>query len=253
MKRDETTILFGTRIARKRKAPKWAAPLLATMAAGHLALFIGMWAKSIWDVEQLEKPKNIIDLTTALPPPPPPPPPKGSNKPQDVQVTPKKPKVRELIQPVHIEDKTPSPETPGPGDPNGSPDGVPNGVSDGVVGTPPPPAPLPPPPPPVAAPKPVAPNMLEAMRIAGNKDISPDDTTKTEIKMSGKDRIVSAQRLCIDASGNVTSVSQARASGFSAYDAKIQREMRLWRYRPVTIDGKAVPVCTVVTFIYSQR
>ena len=26
-----------------------------------------------------------------------------------------------------------------------------------------------------------------------------------------------------------------------------------WRYRPYNVNGKAVPVCTAVTFIYSQR
>jgi hypothetical protein len=36
------------------------------------------------------------------------------------------------------------------------------------------------------------------------------------------------------------------------YDAKIMREMRRWAYRPYTVNGKAVPVCTAATFIYAQ-
>jgi hypothetical protein len=31
------------------------------------------------------------------------------------------------------------------------------------------------------------------------------------------------------------------------------REMRQWAYRPYLINGKPVPVCTAVTFIYSQQ
>ena len=26
-----------------------------------------------------------------------------------------------------------------------------------------------------------------------------------------------------------------------------------WRYKPYLVNGKAVPVCTAVTFIYSQK
>jgi hypothetical protein len=29
--------------------------------------------------------------------------------------------------------------------------------------------------------------------------------------------------------------------------------MRNWRYKPYLVNGKAVPVCTAVTFIYSQK
>ena len=53
---------------------------------------------------------------------------------------------------------------------------------------------------------------------------------------------------CPDAELNVI-----KASGFPAYDQKIQREMRNWKYRPFMINGKAAPVCTAVTFIYQQK
>jgi periplasmic protein TonB len=241
------------RIATRRKAPRWAAPLLATIATAHVALFVAMWAKSIWEVERLDKPKDLISLGQVDPPPPPPPPPKASSKPQDVQIVPKKPRVRDIIQPVRIEDKTPTPD-PGNvgGTDDGSPDGVVNGVSTGAPAAPPPiAAPEPPP-----APKPppmVAPNALEQQFMAGERNISPDDTTKTDIKTSGKDRVVTKYRMCIDAGGGVTTLSLMQSSGFADYDKKIAREMRQWRYRPFMVDGKAVPVCTVVTFIYSQH
>ena len=37
--------------AKQYKAPKWAAPLLISVAVFHVILFITMWAKSIWEIE----------------------------------------------------------------------------------------------------------------------------------------------------------------------------------------------------------
>ena len=45
-----------------------------------------------------------------------------------------------------------------------------------------------------------------------------------------------------------------KSTGFSAYDQTIQSTIRgTWRYRPFLVNGKAAPVCTAVTFIYSQH
>ena len=44
-----------------------------------------------------------------------------------------------------------------------------------------------------------------------------------------------------------------KSTGFPAYDSKIQSKIRgEWRYEPYNVNGKAVPVCTAVTFIYSR-
>jgi periplasmic protein TonB len=239
--------------AKKRKLPKWAAPLLAGMLLFHVVLFVTMWVKTIWDIEQLERPKNSMDLAIAPPPPPPPPPPKGGVKPRDVTITPKKVRVRDIVQPVKIEKQ----EAPAPvetGDPNGVEGGVEGGVVggdlNGVVAAPPPP----PPPPPPAPPANVAPTALDANRIAGEKNIVPDDVTKTEISRSGKDKLIGSYKLCITAEGNISAVNQLKSTGFVAYDQKITSTIRgEWRYRPFMVNGKATPVCTAVTFIYSQK
>ncbi len=126
--------------------------------------------------------------------------------------------------------------------------GVEGGVVGGVVGAPPPP----PPPPPPAPPQNVPPTVLETQRIAGDKVITPDPATVTEIQRSGKAKIIGSFKLCVTSSGDVMSVSMLKSTGFSAYDEKIQRAMRTWRYRPYQVNGKSVPVCTAVTFIYSQ-
>ena len=113
--------------------------------------------------------------------------------------------------------------------------------------------PPPPPPPPSAPPQNVPPTLLEGNRIAGNKVIVPDDKTKEAIAASQKDKIIGSFKMCVDPTGVVTTVSQLKSTGFPAYDSKIKSEMMTWAYRPYMVNGKAVPVCTAVTFIYSQR
>ena len=155
-------------------------------------------------------------------------------------------KVKDLVQPVKI---TMGDDDDDFGEEGGVVGGVVGGISGGVVGgvigSPPPPPPPPPPP------HSVPPTLLEQNRIRGVKDIVPDPATKAAIVKSGKDRIVGAFKLCLDARGSVTAVSQLKSTGFSDYDAKITREMRLWAYRPYAVNGKSVPVCTAVTFIYA--
>ena len=239
--------------AKHRKMPKWAIPLLSAMLLFHVVLFLTMWVKTIWDIEQLERPKNTVDLAIAPPPPPPPPPPKGGQKPQDVQITPKKVRVRDIVQPVKIEKQETAPpvETGDPmGVEGGEEGGVAGGELGGVVAAPPPP----PPPPPPAPPQNVAPTALDALRIGGEKNIIPDDVTKTEISRSGKDKLIGSYKLCITVDGNISSVVQLKSTGFPAYDNKITSTIRgEWRYRPFMVNGKPTPVCTAVTFIYSQK
>lgn len=244
--------MFGNfTAAQYRKAPPWAGPVLAAAAVLHIVIFVAMWAKTIWDLEQLEKPKVSIDLAVAPPPPPPPPPPPGGAKPRDVQITPKKLKVKELVQPTKVDKPvaaTPEESGDPAGEEGGEEGGVAGGVAGGVVGAPPPP-PAPPP-----APQNVPPTMLEGSRIAGDKLIAPDDVTKVEIQRSGKDRIVGSFKLCLTVDGTIDKVSVIKPTGFQAYDTKITNKIRSdWRYRPYVVNGKAVPVCTAVTFIYSQR
>jgi protein TonB len=248
--------MFGNYDAAKhRKAPPWAGPVLGAAVVFHIVLFVSMWVKSIWDIESLDHPKNTSDIAIAPPPPPPPPPPKGGAKPQDVQLQPKKIKVKDIVQPVKME-KQEVQKVEDVGDVNGEEGGVEGGQVggvvggdlSGVVGAPPPP------PPPPAPPQLVPPTALKQNRIAGEDQIMPDDVTKTEIGRSGKDRLVGSFKLCLSAEGNVTAVSQLKSTGFPTYDAKIISTIRsAWRYRPFMVNGKAVPVCSAVTFIYSQK
>lgn len=95
--------------------------------------------------------------------------------------------------------------------------------------------------------------MVEGRRIAGNKAIAPDDRTKTEIGKSRVEKIVGSFRLCLDESGSVESILPMRSTGYASYDRKIIAGIQTWKYSPYVVDDKPVPVCTAVTFIYSQR
>src|SRR5579863_4926892 len=127
--------------AKKRKAPPWAGPVLGAAVAFHIVLFLTMWIKTIWDIEQLEKPKTSIDLAVAPPPPPPPPPPPGGAKPHDVIITPKKKTVKDIVQPVKIEKQEVKETTEQVGVEGGEVGGVEGGVVggdiNGVMGAPP--------------------------------------------------------------------------------------------------------------------
>jgi hypothetical protein len=239
--------------AKHKKMPAFAVPLMFGCSIFVAGLLIWMWVGGIWQLERLEPPKDLQDLALAPPPPPPPPPPKGASKPHDQKFEVKKQTVKDIVQPVKMEKQEKAPEVQG--DENGVEGGVEGGVTNGdpngALGAPPPP---PPPPPPPAPPQVVPPTALDALRISGEKNIVPDDVTKTEIGRSGKDRLVGSFKLCLTVGGDIASVTQLKSTGFGSYDKKILNTIRgEWRYKPFEVNGKAVPVCTAVTFIYSQK
>lgn len=94
---------------------------------------------------------------------------------------------------------------------------------------------------------------LEALRISGEKLIVPDDVTKVEISRSGKTKLVTTYKICVDATGSVSALNMLKSSGFPDYDAKLLATMWTWRYRPYLLEGVARAVCTSVTFIYQQK
>ena len=99
----------------------------------------------------------------------------------------------------------------------------------------------------------IAPSALEANRIAGNKYVLPDSDDRKAIAGSGKAKVVSSYKLCIDLDGNPARISTLKSSGYRGYDAKILREMHDWRFRPFVVNGANAPVCTAVTVIYSKN
>jgi hypothetical protein len=229
---------FGTR----RRMPRWTGPLLSAIVLGHVVVFATMWATSIWDLEGLDRPKMKVALAVAPQPPPPPPPLAGGEKPAPLDV----PKRPTADKPYQLEEKGPAQppqvatSTTGPGDLDGPKDGTPGGVVGGVPDNKATSEPAPvvqprqPPKDPIFVPT----TVFEGSRVAGE--------STNQVKGSFK--------LCIDISGTVVSVKTLQSTAYPAYDQRIMHTIRTqWRYRPYQLNGAAVPVCTVVTFLYSQR
>jgi TonB family protein len=103
-----------------------------------------------------------------------------------------------------------------------------------------------------STPQNVPPNVLEALRISSTKLIVPADDDKRAFAKSKREKMVASVKLCVDTSGNVSGLQLLKSSGFARYDAKLLREMAAWRYSPFMAQGNAAPVCTAVTFIYTQ-
>ncbi len=246
--------------AKTKPLPRWVGPLVFTSVGVHIVVILFFVAKSYWTINKLAVPDVGVRIAVAPPPPPPPPPPPAGKK-QTVKPktdAPVKIKPTEMTQPVKIENPEEIDEDEGVefgvegGVPGGVAGGVPEGVVGGVLGGPPPP---PPPPPKVEPEEPkVVPQVaLEQKRLSGNKQIVPDDEVKLQIKREAKTRVITTVKMCLSTGGNVTSLRILKSSGYPSYDNKIKGEMRQWKYSPFTVNGKAVPVCTSVTFIYNQK
>jgi hypothetical protein len=100
------------------------------------------------------------------------------------------------------------------------------------------------------APQNIPPTALESLRIAGTRSIIPEPATTAEIVKAGKPRIIGSFKLCVGTTGFVTSVTTLKSTGYPAYDLKLGREMRTWKFRPYLVNRQPVPVCTAETFIY---
>jgi hypothetical protein len=89
-------------------------------------------------------------------------------------------------------------------------------------------------------------------RISGQTFVAPDDEDKIALQHS-TGNAAAALKLCLDESGVPTRVVLLLASGLRRWDAKLVRELQKWRFRPMTSNGKPIPVCTVYSFNYHQR
>ena len=90
-------------------------------------------------------------------------------------------------------------------------------------------------------------------RLEGNTRIAPEHLTTAQIERAGKPAVIGVFDVCVDRAGVVAEVRVVRSTSFSAYDAKIQRQIRSWRYQPVLLDGQPAAGCTTVTLVYHQK
>ena len=94
---------------------------------------------------------------------------------------------------------------------------------------------------------------VESLRVSGEARILPPASVQSQMQRGGSARVDALFRVCLDAAGKVTEVTQRKSTGFAEYDARLASGVRGWRYRPHSVDGVAVPVCGSVRFVYVQR
>jgi len=227
----------------------------AVSVAVHVVAVFGLLIRSSWAVEKLAVPHTDIVYNSPVSMPAAPPPPAGEPKSRTERRPAKRNAKAPNVQPQKVEiassaaTETSGDESAGGGgDANGREGGIPGGIGltglegigDGLDG---------PPPEPVRA-KVVPPKAIRGLRIAGTEQITPPDKALVAMQRSGSSKVVATAKLCLTQSGTVQSVSFLKRSGYGSWDRKIAAHMGQWRYRPYRIAGKAVPVCTSVTFIY---
>lgn len=219
----------------------------------HVAAGAGLLIKSWWTIDEVERPKRqTAGFSTA---PPPPPPPAGGSK-KKIERKEKIKKVQEVTQIDERKDKPKVEDATDDNENEGEEGGVEGGVVGGVVGgviggveggiiggvgTAAPPK--------VDEPKIVPQVALESQRLSGEKDIQPPNDVAVAIGRTGK-QATGVVKMCLSESGSVSSLNMLKSTGHATYDAKLKSKMREWKYSPYKVNGKAIPVCTSVTFIY---
>lgn len=246
-------------VAKNTKRAGWVVPIITAAAVLHVVAGGSLLIWQFWNITELDRPDSET-VSLSAPPPPPPPPPGGSTK--KVEPKPKVKKVKDTVQPDERKDKPVPDETSDTPEEEGVEGGVEGGVVGGVVGGvlggveggvlggtgtgPPPPPPKP------SEPQIVPQVALEQQRISGDKDIQPPNDVNVAIRRAGK-RVTGVVKMCLSAGGTVSSLKLLQSTGHPTYDAKIKSKMRQWKYKPFRVNGKAVPVCTSVTFIYTPN
>ena len=245
--------------AKTDKRRGWATTFIGASIVLHVIAVVALVVRGYWVIEKLPVPRTEITFASSAPPPPPPPPPGGQKKKTETKK--KKKKVTEPVQPTKTDEKKPDTSDDN-SDPNpaGVEGGVEGGVAGGVVGgvlggveggvlggTG-----VGAPPPTVKKAKIVPVQVLKGLRIAGESNIRPPSKAAVAIGRSGKARVVATAKMCLTEGGRVKSVSMIKRSGFPSWDRAITSKMKAWKYKPYRVNGKAIPVCTSVTFVYNN-
>src|SRR5262249_10768050 len=150
-------------------------------------------------------------------------------------------KSTELVQPTKVAEDKPKQEEQQKDD--GVEGGVEGGVAGGGVGgggggmagaaRPPPP------------PKPVVIQLsaLKAQLVSGDLQIHLPKSVLTLVASQGVKEVKAMIKLCIAASGDVSSVEFMRRTGYAEADQNLESELRQLKFRPYLVNGQAVPTC----------
>lgn len=104
--------------------------------------------------------------------------------------------------------------------------------------------------PPGDQPQYVPPTVLEALRVAGTKDVVPDARTQALMSSNGAKTVIGSFKVCVNESGELTAVDTMRPTGYREYDEEILNAIAAWSYEPYRVLDRTVPVCSAVTFVY---
>jgi TonB family protein len=239
-------------------------PLVVTSVGIHVVAVSGLMVAGLWKLERLEPGRSTFDLAVASPPAA-----AASGSPAAAKAEPfkrKPPKVvaRDIVQPDKrvVETKAvatssePSDGTGGTGSGAGSGSGF-DPIGTGTCAIPPCGAgsgsAAPPVPQKVTAPLVVPPTVIKGLRTSGETQIHPPAVVKTTMLRDGASKVIATLRLCVGTDGEVSDVSVLKSSGYTGYDAALDDGLRRWHYRAYEVNGRKVPVCGVVTFVYSIK
>jgi protein TonB len=232
---------FELFLTHERQQPKKGRRIMYTVSMGlHVAVLIVGVIYSFWHVDELSPPMVSVTFMAAAPPPPPPPPPKKKTTPKKPRVEPTEvvqPKPDEIVQPK----EEPIEEDQGADD--GVEGGVEGGIAGGVVTA------APPPPPPPQAPKFLPPNVADGQRLTDPQDPRYRAVLPPALARAGM-RVWALVKLCVDKDGAVVSATILKGAD-PLVDPEIVSKLKLWKYRPYSVDGRPVPFCTNVRYVMS--
>jgi periplasmic protein TonB len=233
--------------ARHRGDSRKAITLPVSIAIHAIVIGIALGA-SIWFVEDIPEPPIPVTFYASAPPPPPPPPaaaPKAAPKAPEVQ---KQVPVRqsEMVAPTIIPENIPKPlaapePEPAAGVEGGVPGGVEGGVPGGVLG---------------GVPGGTGPGTGEGepLRVGGEVK-APVLTNRVEptypeaARKARMEGVVILEAI-ITASGAVEDVKVLKSVN-PLLDASAVRAVQQWRYKPATLNGRAVRVYLTVTVTFN--
>jgi hypothetical protein len=237
--------------------------LVITSVGLHIAVVSGFLIGGLWKLDRLDPGRATFDLAVATPPAA-----AASGSPAAAKAEPfkrKKPKLKvatDIVQPEKKKAETkplPTADVPGDGT-GGTGSGAGSGSGTDPTGT-------------GTCTKPpcgagsaawvddgggtkeiiVQPTVLKGLRLSGETQIQPPPTVRTAMVRDGAAKVVATARVCVGTGGEVYDVRFLKPSGYAGYDAELDDGLRHWRYRAYEVDGRKVPVCGVVTFVYSIK
>lgn len=259
----ETSVAGRDRGGAPRVVDQMRSPLVITSVGLHVAVVSGFLVAGLWKLDRLDPGRSTFDLAVSSPPPA-----AASGSPAAAKAEPFKRKkqqtvVKEIVQPEKrdVDAKTPASTEPSDGT-GGSGSGAGSGSGTDPIGTgtcaiPPCGAgsgsAAPEKTTKVTAPIIVTPTVIKGLRTSGETQIHPPLPVKTTMLRDGASKVVATLRLCVGTAGEVSSVTVLKSSGYAGYDAALDDGLRRWHYRSYEVDGRKVPVCGVVTFVYSIK